>query len=78
MPRPTKPPCIGSCPEPPPEMIADLALARRVGPDDDVRLDDPQEVAVRRRHPGEGLVDNVFRRVDELLHDPRSDAPARS
>jgi hypothetical protein len=46
-----------------------LALYGRVGAGDEVRTGvDADQVGMRCRHAGEGFVDDVVGRVDELLH----------
>ena len=58
---------------------SDLALDRRVLPDDDLVVEvDAQQVAVRGREAGERLLDDVVRGVDELLHGNGCNAHLRS
>ena len=73
MPRPTKPVCSGSCPEPPPESTPTWSGAVVVGAHDEARLAVPaHERAVRALEPLERLVDDLPRVVDEVAPGARA------
>ena len=72
MPTPTKPACIGSWPEPPPEISA--TLPARVGAARVTKVGSrwtPDEVGMGRAEAAQRLRQDVVDPVDQLLHDVR-------
>ena len=70
MPRPTKPACSGSCPEPPPEISATLPGDRGIGAHDvGRRVRDLDETRVGGGEPVQALAQHGVDRVDQLFHD---------
>ena len=75
IPAPTKPPCSGSWPLPPPETSATLPGDRRVGAGDEGGIElDREQIRMRLRHALQGLRCHGGRIVDDLLHDSPLDA----
>ncbi len=68
IPIPTKPPCSGSCPDPPPETSPTFPSYGRAPPDDHPPFDVDRQLGVHRGEPAQRVGDHGLGNVDQHLH----------